>query len=420
LWICLALATGLMLGGPFLENLRPRPDAPSDFFQEWASARNVCNGLPVYTAQHVTRARYLGDFPRSDQAIWVEYNAHPPTSVLLGLPFAGLDYPHAVLAWNLVSLAALAASVWLVLRALQVPVSIWTLLPLAVLLLMCVPLWVHLAFGQLGLVLLLLTTAAWIAERTGRPAWAGALLAIATAIKIFPGFLFLYFAIRRQWRALAAGALVLLGLTVMTAAVLGVEAYRSYAQDVLPRVSWFRAGWNNASLPGFWSKLFDPAPDEPRSVWRTEALWQSVWLARIATLVSCTVVTAIVLQAAHRARSRGDCDRAFGIALIGTLLVWPVVWEHYFVLLLVPMALAWWTAFPTRPAARFGFLAAQAALFFIPPADVQGLVIPGGYPRGLATPVHALTVLSFQLYALLALFALAVRTARPAETERLA
>jgi hypothetical protein len=415
LWVCLTAVVCLIFGGPFLSTLRPDRDITVDFFQEWASAKNLFNGLPIYTSQRITRERYVGE-SQGDLALWIEVNAHPPTSILLALPLVGLDYPDAVLAWNLISLAALGVSLLLVLRQLAIPLSFWSLTPLLALLLLCAPLWAHVYYGQLGLVLLLLLVGTWTAERSGKPAWAGALLATATAIKLFPGFLFLYFVVRRQWRAVWAGAAALVGLTLLTAGVLGVDAYRSYVQEVLPQVAWFRVGWNNASLPGFWAKLFDPAPDIARSVWRTEALWQSPPLATAGTFLSCAALTALLAWVIYRARSRSECDRAFGAAITGMLLVSPVVWEHYFVLLLLPVALLG-TAFPERILARVLFLVVVIALFFIPPADLQDLVISRNSPPGIATPLDTLTVLSFQLYALLGLFLPGILPAKP-EMER--
>jgi hypothetical protein len=381
-----------------------------DFFQEWASARNLLNGLPVYTSQRITREMYLGDSQGQDLGVWIELNAHPPTSILLSLPLAWLDYPDAVLVWNLLSLAALGISLLWVMRGLRIPVSVWSLLPLLALFLMSVPLWVHAFYGQLGLVLLLLITGTWAAERSGKQAWAGALLAAATAIKLFPGFLFLYFVVRRQWRAVLVGVLALIALTLVTAAVLGTESYRSYVEEVLPRVRWFRAGWHNASIPGFWAKLFDPGPEEVRSVWRTNPVWQCAPLARTGAFLSCAAVAAILAVLIRRARSRAQCDRAFGAAVTGMLLVSPVVWEHSFVLLLLPVALIW-IDFPERPLARASVLLILVALFFIPPTDLHALVIRGGSPEGVASPIDVLTVLSFQFYALLGLFVLGIQPA---------
>src|SRR5207253_829995 len=133
------------------------------------------------------------------------------------------------------------------------------------------PLWGQVNLGQLNLVLTLLITGTWAADRTGRWRLAGALLGAAAAIKLFPAFLFLYFAARRQWKTLAAGLVNLLVLTALTAAVVGWDTYPHYFRDVLPRVERSQSGWGNASVVGLWRKLFDPATD----LERVEPLYRS-------------------------------------------------------------------------------------------------------------------------------------------------
>src|SRR5262249_31666048 len=174
-----------------------------DFFQEWASGRNWLAGDPVYTSQDLTVPRYLGLRPDLDDPRRIQFNGHPPSSVLLGLPLAALDFGTAFGLWSLVSLAALLLSLWLIVRGLEVPHCAWSLLPLVALLAVCFPFWHHMVHGNVNLVLLLFLTLTWSAARSGRLWLAGAWLGAATAVKLFPGFLILYFLARRQWRVVA-------------------------------------------------------------------------------------------------------------------------------------------------------------------------------------------------------------------------
>jgi Glycosyltransferase family 87 len=253
-WIWLAVAGWvLLLRGPaFIENLQAKSAQVlvPDFFQEYASARNAFDGLPIYGDQHESVRRYLG-VHLNDRRSHVVVSAHPPTSVLLALPFTRLDYPHAFLGWNIVSLAALAVSLLIVQRTLRIPFSGWSLAPLAALVLLCFPLWEQCRLGQLTIFLLLLITGAWAAERSGRPHVAGVLLGAAACIKLFPGFLFVYYALRGRWRLVVAGMVTIVGLSAVTAVILGIDAYRSYYLIVLPEIHWFRVGWNNNSFWGF-------------------------------------------------------------------------------------------------------------------------------------------------------------------------
>jgi hypothetical protein len=271
---------------------------------------------------------------------------------------------------------------------------------LVALLLICSPFRQQVGQGQLNLPLLLLLTGIWLADRSGRLCWAGVLLGLATAVKLFPGFLFLYFVARREWKAVVVGTLSVVLLTGLTAVVLGPSTYQAYVSEVLPEVDRFRSGWINASLAGFWTKLFDPATDHER----VQPVWRVPVLARLGWLLSALLIVGLVGWTAWQARTQEQRDRAFGLAVTGMLLVSPITWDHYFLLLVLPGALTW-TGLPRHDAARLLFLVALL-LLWVEPRLLYDLFIAGGYADGMAYPVHTLCVLSLQLYALLALFGL--------------
>jgi hypothetical protein len=225
-------------------------------------------------------------------------------------------------------------------------------------------------------------------------------LGVVTAVKLFPGFLLLYFAARRQWKVLASAALTLAALAGLTAAVIGAEACRSYVGEVLPRVGRLQSRWVNASLPGLWTKVFDPAEDPER----VTTLWRSPQMARAGAALSCAVVSAIVLLRARRARTRREKDLAFGLAITGMLLVSPITWDHYFLLLLLPIAVVW-RNLPARFSARFAFMGLVVILGMHPRA-LWSASAPGGLLNGIASPGETLAALSLQCYALLAFFLL--------------
>jgi hypothetical protein len=405
----------LLQGPTFVRNLRPPQSIGVDFFQEWASARNLLNGLPAYENQRAAIERYLGYRTGTGDGreveVSYEQNAHPPTSVLLAVPFALLDYPDAVLVWNLLSLGALFASLWLVGRELGITATAWAVFPAVTLLLLCSPFRQQMNQGQLNLVLLLLLTGTWVAWRSGRPGLSGVLLGAATALKVFPGFLFLFFALRREGKVLASGVLSFVTLSLLTVTLLGTDAYRTYVTEVVPQVSEYRSGWINASVPGVWAKLFDPATEREHVV----AFWRSPLLARAGTVVSCLVIVLVLARAIGKARTASECDDAFGLTLTAMLLVSPITWDHYFLLLLLPVTFLW-LRLPRSAAARGLFLLLLAALC-VEPALLYNAFIPGGYGHGPAMPWHTMTVLSLHCYALLGLFTfgLAVLQARPGE-----
>ena len=412
LWLLLTAVSMGALSPAFVQSLRPARDQWSDFFQDWASARNRLVGQPVYASHKFAVQEHLGFDPQTDVnhltkvANVITRNPHPPTSVLLAVPFALLSYPNAVLVWNLISLGALAASLWIVRRQLSLRVSPAALCPLAMLLLFCGPLWMQVILGQFNLVLLLLLTATWALDRERRPIRAGILLGVATAIKLFPGFLILYFALQRQWKAVRSAAAAFTIVTVITSAVLGAGTFRTYFSEVLPGMRMFRSAWNNASLAGFWNKLFNPVTGEA-PFFCVQPLFCSPYLAGIATVASGAGVAGVLAVLIRSARSREQCDDAFGLTLLAMLLISPVTWEHYFLLLLVPVVLFMRKLSSLSRGPQIVFLLSTAALW-INPRFVYKAFIPGGITSGTPTPFHTVTILSFQFYGLVGLFGLGI------------
>jgi hypothetical protein len=406
-WLFLAVVVSVTQGPSFVRQLRADPNVGNDFFQEWASARNYREGLPIYLDLRDSVQRYLG---AGDVQMTVPVNAHPPTSVLVALPFAALDYPDAHLAWNLAMLASFVLCVGLVWHELRIPFTAWSLAPALALTLLCNPFRQQITLGQLNLFLLPLLVGFWLAERRGRPGWAGIALGVATAYKLFPGLLFVYLLLSRQWRALAAGVLSFAAVTALTAAVLGTETYRTYVVEVLPQVERSQSGWGNLTLTGLWTKLFNPGENRDR----IEPLWREPLLARAGALTSSAVILGVLAWFILKARSRAERDVAFGLTLTAMLLVSPIAWDHYLLLLLVPLAVTW-THLPRAPAYEMVFLGVVGA-FWISPLLVYrpfipnpiGTDIPPGAVFGPAQPWQTLLVLSFQCWAVLGFFALQV------------
>jgi hypothetical protein len=402
---CLTVIVACIMAPTYFAALKPPSDVVVDFFQEWASARNYRNGLPLYTNHRITIPLYLSTGAKAiaPQGMAVDVNAHPPTSVLLVLPFAFLRYQDAVLVWNLLSLAMLGVSLALIWHGLRIPLSYWSVFPLVTSLLVCAPLVLQVTLAQLDLVILLMLTGVWTSDRSARPVLAGILTGAAAAIKVFPAFVFLYFIMKRKWKVLIAGAVTVALLTALTAALFGIDAYRAYFTDVLPQLAKFRALWPNASLVGFWTKLFDPPLDYPR----VEPLWRSPMVARAGIAASLTLVVISLALVVRRATSRATEDVAYGISLSAMLLACPITWEHYLLLMLFPLAATWVYLSKSREARLV--LVIILVAFWSWPAVIQHLVIPGGISTGVAKPIHTLTVLSYQFYALIALFCLGTR-----------
>lgn len=187
------------------------------------------------------------------------------------------------------------------------------------------------------MLLLLLVTAAWLSDRQGRSGRAGLFLAAATAIKIFPAFLFLYFIGRRKWSVVGSSLAWLAAIGLATVLILGPHTCTSFVADAMPKVADYRSVLINNSLPGLWSKLFDHGPKG----FQFDPVCDNPTLARIGSFLSCLVIAGLTLRKAVQAQSAIESDQALGLAMVGMILVSPVAWDHYFLLLLLPLALMW-------------------------------------------------------------------------------
>jgi alpha-1,2-mannosyltransferase len=399
-WLVLGPLICAVMCLPLAARLRPNQHKLHDFVQEWTSARNWLEGEPIYDELSRSVANYIR--PELVVTLPIRYNAHPPASVLLTLPFGVLPYFQAVVVWNLLSLAALGASLALILGRGGLAFPRWAWWPVVSLLLLSSPLAHQIILAQLNLVLLLLFAVAWRLDRAGHYAGCGAVIGLAAAIKIFPGFLFLYCLAQRRITALMSGAATLAILNGLALAVLGKPAWVSYVTVVMPDVTRFRAAWVNASITGYWSKLFD-SPNTAVMPVLTAPL-----LAKCLIALSSIALVAVFLGSARRAANQPQRDCAFAAGVIVALLLSPIFWHHYFVILALPLLVLWrWLprTWPVR-----SLLAAAVVILLVNPWWIAGIEDT----TNVAAPLKTLTVLSFQFYTLLALWVAAILGSRHA------
>ena len=103
-------------GTAYLRACNPPAIGSRIISRTWASPANRLAGRPVYAEHAITLPLYGGMASYPDPRI--ARNAHPPTSVLIAIAgSARLAFREAALAWNLVSMAAFALSLLIVVRS---------------------------------------------------------------------------------------------------------------------------------------------------------------------------------------------------------------------------------------------------------------------------------------------------------------
>ncbi|MCA9176231.1 MAG: DUF2029 domain-containing protein [Planctomycetales bacterium] len=415
----MSLTIGLLFALSIGRHAFGPPKGLNDFVQEWTSARNHLVGEPIYAPLADSLKRH---FRREVQLTTIQVNAHPPSCVLLTLPLARFSFTRALQIWNGLSLAMLIVAVALLFSRAGLGWSPWYLLPVFALTVTSNPLAQQMLQGQLNLLLLLLLTGFWLTARSGRWAWAGVLVGVAGAIKLFPLYLGLYFLAQRRWLGVLGVGAGFAITTLVTMSVFGVDVYVEYFREVAPAVAGeFQSYWPNASISGFFRKLLDG------SVGHTLPLADLPGLASLLTLATVLAMTIAVGLRCYRAQDDRQRDSAMAACVVAMLLASPITWDHYFLLLLPFLALLWQQACGA-PARQAALLLLIVLMFTVRPTWIWDAVIPGdgelalraGDVPSVGATWHVLTVLSYEFYSLVALWWLAMRSGPVADETKMA
>ena len=235
-------------------------------------------------------------------------NLTPPLVAPVFAVLAMLPIRAAFLVWTS---AGLATALWATSRI----ASVWRrpTWQVAALLLACHGMPLGIILGQLHLLVFVLVTAAWLADREDRPFGAGVWLGVAIYLKPFLAVVAVYWIWRGAWRAASAAAAVagagyaasLLLLPMASAA--WIEALRS--------VTWQYSSVNLA-IWGLVARLELP-------------LWVAISLAAL-------VLGLLLWRVPSLTR-----DGAWFAVLVSACLISPIAWLYYALLIVGPMGLVY-------------------------------------------------------------------------------
>lgn len=299
-----------------------------DLVPELGQSERLLRGAPLYGADN-----------RVEGVWW------PPFSALALVPFALLARASLALtkvAWTLFGVACLAWSV------ARIRAKAWGPVALAVAA-VAVPIQTNVEHANINAVLLALVVAAAVDLADGRDARSGLWIGIATALKAFPGLLLAYLAYRRRWRAFGAGIAAAAGLTALALLPYGPEEGVAIARN--------------------WLALTIEAQDLVRP--SNQSLAALVSRLGGSPTVGLVASLACVAAVAVSFRHREPADRGaqeLAIVTLLAVLISPIAWVHYYVLLLPAWVAAldqpdppprpWWShaGLATAALATSGFL----------------------------------------------------------------
>jgi Glycosyltransferase family 87 len=306
-------------------------DRFSDFGVFWRAGKLVLGGRNPYPAATFHALRGQDEF------------VYPAPAALAVAPLALLPVAVSAGAFLVLSIGAIVGSLYLIgvrdVRCYAVAFLSLTTVQ-------------GLALGTASPLLMLALAVVWRCR--DRIRWLAAAATAAIGLKLFLAPMVIWLALTRRWQALAVSTVLSIAVFLTAWAVVGLSTLRSYPAllSALTRVE----GRSGLSTYGLAIRLGLSATG--------------------AQAVVVVLVSALAALAFHVSRSPGNDRSIFAICVVVCLVASPIVWLHYFALLIVPIALispnlswawalpvtSWVFAEPVQPAATWKIIAGQLVI----------------------------------------------------------
>src|SRR5688572_26446265 len=269
--------------------------------------------------------------------VFLHPSPHPPALALFSLPLAWLPYEYAAVLWLLFEMLCLAGSAVLLARwwspkATPFLILIFTLAAFA-----WPTVWEDLMLGQFNTVLLLLLILNWrLSQSTQarKQIWGGLFLGLAIALKITAWPLLIFLVIRRYWANVITATATIAAVNLLACAVMGWTIILDYYTRVGPLVASLHRGFiGNLSLWSLGWRLFE-GTGSPVLVGITAP--PLYFAPLLAVSVSSIVVIGALIGGVVLAAKTKRFDDGYAITICTILLVSPLTWSHYLLILAIP------------------------------------------------------------------------------------
>jgi hypothetical protein len=316
----------------------------ADLFPLYAAGRWIAEGLPhlIYVFDPAVRAD-ISHPAWSDLAARVGYDNHlfayifPPLWAKLAAPAA------EALPWSAFHVAGAALNAAALVAGVGVAARLWAPTGagrkvFALSLLVAAAAWPALAsawFNQVHAWVMLCVLLALLLGEKDRPAAAGALLALAAAVKIAPALIGLYWLLSGRWNAAAWAVGCGAAMLALAAATGGLQLNLAFMEQLARLAAGAPTSTLNQSLTVWLARLF---VDLETFIGAAPMPWQARALSAVAMVG--------LIAAALRRTPAGDDGarrcRLMPVVLIAAVAGGPIAWAYYFVFL-IPLAfsLAW-------------------------------------------------------------------------------
>lgn len=350
--VALALIVSLVVWWWFVLAIEAQPrDWAFDFQQFWQGGNDVVNSVSPYPHAHALAGASESLDPEGIRSVF--RFPYPAGAALLLAPLGALSFHTAAAVWSALLIAFMLGALW-ILR-----VRDWRVLAIVV---TSVPILSSIRLGTFTPLLVLLLAVAW---RWRDEKWVcGGAVGAGICLKLLLWPLVAWLVASRRYAAAAIAAVGAAGVTLMAWAAIGFAGLADY--------------------PELLRRLADVVAARSLSL---VALAMAAGLPRgVADLLPWIVGLALLAGVAVAGRRRDD-RLAFALAVLGAIALTPIVWMHYFALIVVPVA-------NYRP--RFAWVWVLFWLFWLTPQQTGG----GDLWRILLVDAVAIALVAFSCSAL--------------------
>jgi hypothetical protein len=305
-----------------LDDLDNKAWGGADFTAYYTAASLIRDGTSPYdAAAFASEAQGLGF--RNDRPY-----IYFPLLAITVMPLTALPPQQAASVWFALNVALLVLSTLLMVRTLGLQKHKVAVVSLLLAALTFYPAVFSTFVGQANALLLALLVLTWHLAKRGIDGLAGACIAAASMVKVFPFCIALYFLWKSRYRIILSALAALVVLAAFSIALAGLEPHITYVSLILP-TQLVKPHPLNQSLSSFIYRMIQP--EQPRDV----LLW------RLASLsASALVVLGTALLIPRDRRSGALLDLEFALVIVSMLLVSTVSWIGTLTLMIIPFGVA--------------------------------------------------------------------------------
>jgi hypothetical protein len=328
--------------------------AETDFPNYYTAARLVRQHQPLHNYYDWTWFARQMNYSGNGRQLG-SYTTQTPLTMLPMVALAGFPPQRAKQIWLIFNLVFLGVTVWLLSRVSRFsPESIWLLAFCAYF-----SLRTNLLYGQYYIFLLFLLTLVFYFLHRNNHSLSGLTAGVAFALKLYGGPFLLFFAAKRQWKALIGMIAAVVILTGVALVLFGPADMHYYATQILPHsLEGGTIDPYNPGVPTFSTLLRRSFVAEPEL--NPHPLWEAPWLFFfLRSFVSLIIVALLLLGTSLRRTSdRND----FAWFVIAVVLLSTNTASYTFIILLLPLVLLLEESGPWRSA----FLVVSYLLLTLP------------------------------------------------------